>query len=131
MVLAACALLCACTFVRTSVGTPLRLDAPPAFEPGVTPMGDVLARLGAPDRIVRGANGDVFVYRYLRRNLDQLALSEPVITRFEFFRYSIVREREDRLVVLFGPDGRVQSYGFALGTRDLDGQRGGEGERLR
>jgi outer membrane protein assembly factor BamE (lipoprotein component of BamABCDE complex) len=113
-------LLAGCTVIREYVGTPLRADPARMIHPGLTDMAEVLRVFGPPDRIVRHAAGDVFVYRFRRRNSETFVLEEPVITNFEFFSYSRTREKEDRLVVLFEADGRVRSFGHLRGTADLD-----------
>lgn len=123
--LASCALLGllvlpGCTVIREYVGTPLRADPAREIQPGSTEMAEVLRVFGPPDRIVRHAAGDVFVYRFRRRNRETFVIEEPVITNFEFFSYSRTREKEDRLVVLFEADGRVRSFGHIRGTADLE-----------
>jgi len=118
--LLAALLLCGCTIIREYVGTPLRADPAREIQPGITGMADVLAVFGPPDRILRHSAGDVFVYRFRRKNSETFVLEEPVITEFEFFRYSRTREKEDRLVVLFETDGRVQSFGYLRGTSEFD-----------
>lgn len=115
-------LLCGCTIIREYAGTPLRADPAQAIRLGITGMADVLSTFGPPDRIVRHSAGDVFVYRFQRRNSETFVIEEPVITDFQFFRYSRTREKEDRLVVLFAADGRVQGFGYQRGTAELDGR---------
>lgn len=112
--------LCGCTIVREYVGAPLRADPGHEIRPGITGMAEVLEIFGPPDRIVRDTTGDVFVYRFQRRNSETFVIEEPLITQFEFFRYSRTREKEDRLVVLFETDGRVQSFGYQRGTSEFD-----------
>ncbi|MFQ5513366.1 MAG: hypothetical protein ACE5FG_02925 [Myxococcota bacterium] len=114
------AALGACSISQLYVGSPLLEEPDHTLQPGVTTMGQVLTRLGAPDRILRSSTGDVFVNRYLRRNSKTLTLEEPVITNLEIFTYSIIREKEDRLVVLFDAAGRVEGFGLARGTPELD-----------
>jgi outer membrane protein assembly factor BamE (lipoprotein component of BamABCDE complex) len=114
--------LTACTITRDYIGSPLRADPAVEIHPGSTDMADVLRTFGAPDRILRHAAGDVFVYRYRRSNTEVLAIEEPVITNTEIFTYSRTREKEDRLVVLFDREGRVRSFGYLHGTAELDGE---------
>ena len=114
--------LCGCIIIREYDGTPLRADPALELRPGVTGMADVLSIFGPPDRIVRQSAGDVFIYRFQRRNSETFVIEEPVITDFQLFRYSRTREKEDRLVVLFGGDGRVQGFGYQRGTAELDGR---------
>ena len=118
--LAALLLLCGCTIIREYVGAPLRADPGREIQPGVTAMADVLETFGPPDRIVRDSAGDVFIYRFQRRNSETFVIEEPLITQFEFFRYSRTREKEDRLVVLFREDGRVRTFGYRFGAAEFD-----------
>jgi hypothetical protein len=115
-------LLAGCTMIREYVGTPLRADPAQEISPGTTDMAAVLDVFGPPDRILRHTAGDVFVYRFRRRNSDTFVIEEPVITNLELFSYSRTREKEDRLVVLFEADGRVRSFGYLRGTAELDGE---------
>jgi hypothetical protein len=109
-----------CAITRVQIGSPLRAEPAEWIEPEVTDMATVLDRFGAPNRILRHAQGDVFVYHFVRRNSDSLKLEEPIITNTEIFSYSVVKQREDRLVVLFDPEGIVESYGYLQGTAELD-----------
>jgi hypothetical protein len=115
-------LLASCTITREYRGSPLRADPASEIQAGVTGMADVLRVFGPPDRILRHVAGEVFVYRFQRRNGETLVIEEPVITNWELFSYSRVRDKEDRLVVLFDRDGRVSSYGYVRGTAELDGE---------
>lgn len=115
--------LAACAIQRSSTGSPLRAD-PAQIVAGESDRAGVLELFGAPDQILRSARGDVFVYRFVRRNSDTFTLEEPVFTNLLIFSYSRVREKEDRLVVVFDADGRVESYGVLRGTRDLGGEGG-------
>jgi hypothetical protein len=115
-------LLGACTITREYIGTPLRANPAQEISPGVTDMAQVLQTFGPPERILRHATGDVFVYRFRRRNSETLVIEEPVITNMEIFSYSRLRDKEDRLVVMFEHDGRVRSFGYLRGTSELDGE---------
>lgn len=108
-----------CTLTRVYRGTPIRMDAVGLIEAGVTTKGEVLTRLGAPDGIVRQFDGDIFVYRYVRRNTATLRLEEPVVTRLEIFSWTRSEQRHDSIVVLFDREGVVQQVGTAQGTDAL------------
>jgi outer membrane protein assembly factor BamE (lipoprotein component of BamABCDE complex) len=108
-----------CTVVRVSIGSPLRDDAPQQLVAGETTKAQVLAGFGPPDVIVRQLDGDVFVYRYVRRNTSTFTLEEPVITNFTFFAYTRSNERDDRLSILFDSGGVVRSFGLRRGTEEL------------
>jgi hypothetical protein len=112
--------LSSCSIGRVYRGSPIQGDPDVDLTPGVTDRAEVLRTFGAPDRIYGRRAGDVFIYRFVRENSRSFTLEEPVITNFELFSYSVVEEREDRLVILFDPDGRVESYGYLRGTEDLD-----------
>jgi hypothetical protein len=118
--------LAACTITREYVGSPLLADPALMIEPGTTDMGQVLTVFGPPERILRHATGDVFVYRFRRRNTEMLVIEEPLITNWELFSYTRTREKEDRLVVLFDSGNRVKSYGYQRGTAELDGDSADE-----
>jgi outer membrane protein assembly factor BamE (lipoprotein component of BamABCDE complex) len=105
--------------VRVSIGSPLRDDAPQQLVAGETTKAQVLAGFGPPDVIVRQLDGDVFVYRYVRRNTSTFTLEEPVITNFTFFAYTRSNERDDRLSILFDSGGVVRSFGLRRGTEEL------------
>lgn len=113
-------LLAGCSMTRVYIGSPIRDDPAQRVKPGVTDRGEVLLVFGAPDRILRHPKGDVFIYRFVRKNTDTLSLEEPVVTNLEIFSYSRVEEKEDRLVILFGPEGVVRAWGMRRGTEDLD-----------
>jgi outer membrane protein assembly factor BamE (lipoprotein component of BamABCDE complex) len=105
--------------IRTTIGSPLREDAATLLVAGETTKAQVLASFGPPDVIVRQLDGDVFVYRYLRRNTNTLTLEEPVVTNFTFFSYTRSSEKDDRLSILFDASGVVRSFGLRHGTEEL------------
>lgn len=112
--------LAGCTITRTYVGVPLAVDPGSAIEPGETDKAGVLRAFGAPERILRHVDGDVFLYRYVRKNQETLAIEEPVITNLKLFTYTRSVEREDRLVVLFDAEGLVSAFGYVRGTAEFD-----------
>jgi outer membrane protein assembly factor BamE (lipoprotein component of BamABCDE complex) len=118
--LAALALASACTLVRTYSGNELPPAIDAQIEAGRSTKADVLRDLGPPDRLVRQYDGDVFVYAYIRRNVDTLELSEPVFTRLTIFSYTRTQEKSDRMVVLFDRNGIVTGVGFRRGTEQLE-----------
>lgn len=111
--------LAGCSISRVYVGAPLP-GSPLTIEPGRTRIEEILDSIGAPNQILRGPRGEIFVYRYLRRDSRTFAIEEPVITNFEIFAYSVIKEREDRLVVLFDTEGIVLSWGRLDATDALD-----------
>ena len=98
-----------CQITKLSVGSALRAD-PASIKVGESTMAEILASFGAPERIQRQSRGDVFIYRYMKRDSRTLTLEEPVVTNLELYTYTRIREDSDRLVVLFD-HGAVQGAG--------------------
>jgi hypothetical protein len=117
------ALLCAtlglagCQIIKLSVGSQLKTD-PKTIKVGESTMSEVLTAFGAPERIQRQSRGDVFIYRYLRRDTRTFTLEEPVVTNLELYTYTRIREDADRLVVLFDDKGIVTGYGYQPGATE-------------
>ncbi|MCU0724431.1 MAG: hypothetical protein MUE73_01375 [Planctomycetes bacterium] len=109
-----------CRIVRDTRGSPLLADAEQRIVAGRSTMDDILREFGAPDRILREAPGDLFIYRFAKVHTDALLIEEPVITNLEIFSYTESDAREDRLVVLFDRAGRVTNFGVLRGTPELD-----------
>jgi hypothetical protein len=107
-----------CRITHLAVGSELRAD-PAKIAIGETTMGQVLADFGAPERIQRQSRGDVFIYRFLKRDSRTLSIEEPVVTNTELYTYTEIREDSDRLVVLFDPGGVVTAYGFQRGASGM------------
>jgi hypothetical protein len=109
-----------CAIGRVYRGSPIQGDPETDIRPGITDRAEILSVFGAPDRIVSRPAGEVFIYRFTRENSRSFTIEEPVITNFKLFSYSVVEEREDRLVVLFEPGGTVESYGYLKGTQAFE-----------
>jgi hypothetical protein len=107
--------LAGCQIVKLSVGSQLRAD-PSSIKVGESTMAQVLSTFGAPERIQRQTRGDVFIYRYMRRDTRTLTIEEPVVTDVELYTYTRIREDSDRLVVLFDGNGVVTGYGYQPGA---------------
>ncbi len=121
--LAVCALalsLSACVIGRQYIGAPLAAIPEDVITPGVTTMSEVLASLGAPDRIQRRREGEVFIYRYLRKNSSGLRIVEPVVTGLTVLRYDKRQEASDRVVVMFDKEHVVIGMGHTDGRDQLD-----------
>lgn len=114
------AFVSACTIVKVYQGSKIRGN-PAAIVVGKTTMEEVLADFGAPNRIQRRGDGDVFVYSYLRRDSKEISIEEELVTNAELLTYTTIQEKSDRLVVLFDANGIVKARGFAFETRELDG----------
>ena len=110
----------ACTIGRTYVGAEIREDPAARIEAGRTSRTEVLQVFGPPDRILRRANGDVFVYLFERTNETSFTLEEPVFTNFVLFAWNKVQRKSDRLTIFFDADGTVTAYGHRRGTQELE-----------
>ena len=51
-----------CVVARGTIGEPLQEDSISAIKKGTTNMAEVVSLIGAPDRIVRGNDRDIFHY---------------------------------------------------------------------
>jgi hypothetical protein len=109
-----------CVILRSYMGNELPATVEGELVPGTTTKADVLRNIGPPDRIVRQYDGDVFVYAYLRRNVNTLILAEPVFTHMTIFEYTKEQEKSDRLVVMFDRAGKLVSVGVQHGTQTLE-----------
>jgi len=114
------ALTSGCTIGRSYLGSPLLADPREVLVVGHTAKGEVLARLGPPDRILRQKSGDIFVYNHDQRNSSELEIQEPVITRMTIFQWEKVQEKSDRLMVFFDEAGVVSAFGYRQGRNELE-----------
>jgi hypothetical protein len=122
-ILACVLLLSGCTIGRWYVGSPLRAHPDEGIVAGTTRKGEVLAKFGPPDRILRMRSGDVFVYRYDQRNSSELSIGTPPfigIGSYEIFRWTRVQDKSDHLMVFFDPTGVVSSFGYRSGREELE-----------
>jgi hypothetical protein len=104
--------------------------------PGQTTKGDVLALFGAPYETRRTSYGDLaeraaarFVGDALTLKIDPALYDEVLVYQYRrvnrfavvggFFNYFSSDEKVDRLVLFFGPDGKLITFGFTSGTREL------------
>lgn len=110
-----------CTIERLYLGSELRDDPQDKIMIGATTKSEVLKIYGPPYGVQRQYDGDVFIYRYLRKNSSALDLREPVVTRLTIFSFTRIQQKADSLVILFDKDGIVKSYGFRRGTSELTG----------
>lgn len=108
-----------CVMGRLYVGSEIKDDFQDKIAVGITTKSEILKIYGPPDTVRRQYDGDVFIYRYIRRNSSSLNIIEPVFTRLTIFSYSRLQQKDDSLVILFDKDGAVKSYGFHQGTSEL------------
>jgi outer membrane protein assembly factor BamE (lipoprotein component of BamABCDE complex) len=109
----------ACTIGRVYVGSEIAEDPQVKIATGSTTKSEVLKIYGPPDAVHRQYDGDLFIYRYFRRNASILDLREPIVTRLSVFSYTKIQQKTDSLVILFDGDGVVRSFGFRQGTSEL------------
>ena len=109
-----------CTIGRWYIGSPLPVDPRELLVSGTTQKGEVLDRLGPPDRILRYAGGDVIIYRHDQRNSSEFELSEPVFTHLTIFDWEKKQDKSDRLMIFFDRDGVVTSFGYRKGREELE-----------
>lgn len=112
-------LLLGCSIGRVYVGSEIREDPNEKIQIGRTTKGEILRIFGPPERIQRQFDGDVFIYAYLRKNSTKFTIEEPYLTNFTLFQYTKIQQKKDALVILFGQDGVVKSFGFQRGTSEL------------
>ena len=110
----------ACTIGRSYVGAEIREEPAARIQAGRTSRAEVLQVFGPPDRILRRANGDVFVYLFERTNETTFTIEEPVFTNFQLFSWSKVQRKSDRLTIFFDGDGTVTAFGHRRGTQELE-----------
>ena len=112
-------LTCGCVIGRVYMGSEIPAGLQDKITVGATTKSDVLKICGPPDTVRRQYDGDVFIYRYFRRNSSVLNIIEPVFTRLTIFSYSRVQQNDDSLVVLFDKDGVVKNFGYHQGTLEM------------
>lgn len=110
----------ACTIGRTYVGSEIREEPAERIHVGRTTRADVLQIFGPPDRILRQASGDVFVYRFDQTNKSTFTIEEPLLTDLLIFSWTKVQKKSDRLTVFFDREGVVTAFGHRRGTQELE-----------
>lgn len=86
-----------CVVTRGTVGEPFKEEAISAIEKGKTTMAEVVSSIGAPDRIVRGNDREIFHYYYYDGKSPAILL-----LLLNFVRMDI---KSDNLYVFFNRDG--------------------------
>ena len=100
-----------CSFSRGNVGDQFKDEAVAAIKKGVTTRAEVVAALGAPDRIVQANSHDIFqYYRY------DVKAGSLLLIIVNFSRLNI---KSDDLYVLFNKDGVVEDVVFGKRTDRL------------
>ena len=101
-------LLPGCMVTRANIGEPIREDAVAQIKKGTTTMNEVVASIGAPDRVVRGNDREIFHYYYYDGKSPALFL-----LAINFIRMDI---KSDNLYVFFSRDGVVEEVVYGNRT---------------
>jgi hypothetical protein len=101
-----------CVVTRGTVGEPIQEEAVSAIKKGKTTMAEVVSSIGAPDRIVRGNDREIFHYYYYDGKSPAMML-----ILLNFIRMDI---KSDNLYVFFNRDGIAEEVVYGKRT---DGTR--------
>jgi len=104
--------LTACTFVRGGIGDEFTTDQLAVIQKGTSTRADVVAALGAPDRVVE-ANGHE-VFQYYRYDIKSTSLFLILVN---FSRTNI---KSDDLFVFVNKNGIVDEMVFGKRTKDME-----------
>ena len=102
------ALLQGCVVTRGTVGEPIQEEAVSAIKKGKTTMAEVVSSIGAPDRIVRGNDREIFHYYYYDGKSPAMML-----ILLNFVRMDV---KSDNLYVFFNRDGIAEEVVFGKRT---------------
>ena len=107
------ALLQGCVVTRGTVGEPIQEEAVSAIKKGKTTMAEVVSSIGAPDRIVRGNDREIFHYYYYDGKSPAVML-----ILLNFIRMDI---KSDNLYVFFNREGIAEEvvYGKRTGRTEF------------
>ena len=97
IVVLALAILQGCVVTRGTVGEPIQEGAISTIKKGTTTMAEVVSLIGAPDRIVRGNDREIFHYYYYDGKSPALLLLVLNFARMDI--------KSDNLYVFFNRDG--------------------------
>ncbi len=102
-----------CMVTRGSIGEPFQEEAISAIKKGTTTMAEVVSLIGAPDRIVRGNDREIFHYYYYDGKSPALLL-----VLLNFIRMDI---KSDNLYVFFNKSGIAEEvvYGKRTGRTEF------------
>lgn len=103
--------LAACSFSRGTVGDELTDSAIQSIQKGVSTRADVLAALGAPDRVIRSEGAEVLQYYRYDAKVGSLFLL--------ILNYSRVQVKSDDLYVWIGGNGTVQDLVYSRRTPNM------------
>jgi len=97
-----------CVVTRANVGEPIQAEALAQIQKGVTPMADVVSLIGAPDRIVRGNDREIFHYYYYDAKSPGLLLLLINLIRLDV--------KSDNLYVFFNKQGIAEDVVYGKRT---------------
>lgn len=101
-----------CVVTRGTFGEPLHEEAIAQIKKGVSTTSDVVALLGAPERIVRGNEREIFHYYYYDGKSPALLLLVVNLVRMEV--------KSDNLYVFFGKNGLVEEVLYSKRTPNVE-----------
>ena len=97
-----------CVVTRGTIGEPLQEEAISRIKKGTTTMAEVVSMIGAPDRIVRGYEREIFHYYYYDGKSPAMLL-----VLLNFIRMDI---KSDNLYVFFSRNGIVEEVVYGKRT---------------
>ena len=97
-----------CMVTRGTIGEPFHEEAISAIKKGTTTMAEVVSLIGAPDRIIRGNDRDIFHYYYYDGKSPALLL-----LLLNFIRLDV---KSDNLYVFFNRNGIAEEVVYGKRT---------------
>lgn len=101
-----------CVVTRGTLGEPLRDESIAQIKRGASTTSEVVALLGAPERIVRGNDREIFHYYYYDGKSPALLLLILNLVRMEV--------KSDNLYVFFGQNGLVEEVLYSKRTPNVE-----------
>ena len=101
-----------CVVTRGTLGEPLRDESIAQIKKGVSTTSEVVVLLGAPERIVRGQDREIFHYYYYDGKSPALLLLILNLVRMEV--------KSDNLYVFFGRNGLVEDVLYSKRTPNVE-----------
>ncbi len=101
-----------CVVTRGTLGEPLRDESVAQIKKGASTMSEVVALMGAPERIVRGNDREIFHYYYYDGKSPALLLLILNLVRMEV--------KSDNLYVFFGRNGLVEEVLYSKRTPNVE-----------
>lgn len=112
MMMAALVFAQGCVVTRGTLGEPLRDESIAQIKKGVSTTSEVVALMGAPERIVRGNDREIFHYYYFDGKSPALLLLVLNLVRMEV--------KSDNLYVFFGRNGLVEEVLYSKRTPNVE-----------